>query len=138
MVLGALVDAGVPIEVLRQALGSLALEGVTLEAERVMRAGVSATKCHVLVHGTRPDAGPERADAVGEGAAPAGDAHDTRHEDRHTHAHGHGHSTIMDTSATPTSMATPTSTDTPTVMNTTTPGDLPTTMGIGRLPTSRR
>ena len=96
MVLGALVDAGVPIDVLRGALGSLALEGVTLDVERVMRAGVAATKFHVRVHGVRPDADPARADAVGDDAslapgAAAPHAHPHGHAHEHTHAHTHEH-----------------------------------------------
>ena len=47
MILGALIDAGLPLEELRAAVGSLALDGVTLEAERVDRAGVGATKFRV-------------------------------------------------------------------------------------------
>jgi pyridinium-3,5-bisthiocarboxylic acid mononucleotide nickel chelatase len=43
MVLGALLDAGVPLAELRQALGSLALD-VSVDAQRVSRAGVAATK----------------------------------------------------------------------------------------------
>lgn len=48
MVLGAFLDAGLPLADLRGALGSLALDGVEIHAERVLRAGVSATKCHVV------------------------------------------------------------------------------------------
>ena len=44
MVLGALLDAGLPLEELRRALGSLALDGASVSATRVLRAGVSATK----------------------------------------------------------------------------------------------
>lgn len=44
MIVGALLDAGVPLEALRGALGSLALEGHRIEAEPVTRAGVAATK----------------------------------------------------------------------------------------------
>ena len=47
MILGALIDAGLPLDQLRAAVGSLALDGVTLEAERVDRAGIGATKFHV-------------------------------------------------------------------------------------------
>src|SRR5438093_44669 len=39
MTLGALLDAGLPLDDLRAALGSLALDGVELSAERVLRAG---------------------------------------------------------------------------------------------------
>jgi uncharacterized protein (TIGR00299 family) protein len=48
MVLGALVDAGLPMARLKEALGSLAVDGYHVHAERVLRAGVSATK--FLVH----------------------------------------------------------------------------------------
>ncbi len=47
MVLGALIDAGLPLEDLRRALGSLALGNVELRAEKVLRAGVSGTKFSV-------------------------------------------------------------------------------------------
>jgi uncharacterized protein (TIGR00299 family) protein len=46
MVLGALLDAGVPLPELRKALGSLALD-VSVDAQRVSRAGVAATKFSV-------------------------------------------------------------------------------------------
>jgi uncharacterized protein (TIGR00299 family) protein len=47
MTLGALIDAGLPLTDLRQALGSLALGAVELRAEKVLRTGVSATKFSV-------------------------------------------------------------------------------------------
>ena len=47
MILGALLDAGLPIDDLRRALGSLAIDRETVWTERVIRAGVSATKFHV-------------------------------------------------------------------------------------------
>jgi pyridinium-3,5-bisthiocarboxylic acid mononucleotide nickel chelatase len=51
MVLGALLDAGLPFEGLKQALGSLALDGCDVSARRVVRAGVSATKFVVTENG---------------------------------------------------------------------------------------
>ncbi len=48
MILGALLDAGVPLEGLRAALGSLAIDGYDVAADRVLRAGVSATKFRVI------------------------------------------------------------------------------------------
>ena len=48
MILGALLDAGVPFEGLRAALGSLAIDGYDIAADRVLRAGVSATKFRVI------------------------------------------------------------------------------------------
>ena len=48
MTLGALLDAGLPLDELKRALGSLALEGVDVTATRVLRTGVSATQ--FIVH----------------------------------------------------------------------------------------
>lgn len=47
MILGALIDAGLPLEDLRRALGSLAVDRDMVWTERVSRAGVGATKLHV-------------------------------------------------------------------------------------------
>jgi hypothetical protein len=47
MILGALIDAGLPLDDVRRALGSLAVDRDALWTERVVRAGVSATKLHV-------------------------------------------------------------------------------------------
>jgi uncharacterized protein (TIGR00299 family) protein len=51
MTLGALIDAGLPLDDLRAALGSLTLGDVEVRAQRVLRAGVSATKFSVHEHG---------------------------------------------------------------------------------------
>jgi uncharacterized protein (TIGR00299 family) protein len=48
MVLGALLDAGLPLHELKRALGSLAVGGCDVEAAKVLRAGVSATKFRVV------------------------------------------------------------------------------------------
>ena len=48
MILGALIDAGLPLDDLTRALGSLAIAPDTVWTERVTRAGVSATKFRVL------------------------------------------------------------------------------------------
>ena len=62
MTLGALIDAGLPLDDLRAALGSLALGDVEVRAERVLRAGVSATKFSVHEQGhDAKDHGPDRA-----------------------------------------------------------------------------
>jgi len=52
MFLGALVDAGVPFELLQKAVADLNI-GATLELSRVTRAGISAAKIDVLVHGKK-------------------------------------------------------------------------------------
>jgi uncharacterized protein (TIGR00299 family) protein len=62
MVLGALLDAGLPLDDLRAALGSLAIEEASVSASRVLRAGVSATKFTVDMH-----------------------------DHHHSHSHGHTH-----------------------------------------------
>ena len=49
MTLGALVDAGLPLEVLRAELAKLSLSGYTLSSEKVRRSGLSATKVHVVL-----------------------------------------------------------------------------------------
>jgi uncharacterized protein (TIGR00299 family) protein len=78
MVLGALIDAGLPLDELRRALGSLAIEGAAVSAARVLRAGVSATKFLVEENGP---------------AAPhvPGDRRDHPHSHGHGHAHDHSH-----------------------------------------------
>src|SRR5689334_3919938 len=57
MLLGALVDAGVPLEALRHELAALSLAGYELRAERVLRAGITATKVDVVL---RDEVQPER------------------------------------------------------------------------------
>src|SRR5207249_41607 len=47
MLLGALLDAGLPLDDLKQALGSLAVSGYEIGATRVLRAGLSAVKFDV-------------------------------------------------------------------------------------------
>jgi pyridinium-3,5-bisthiocarboxylic acid mononucleotide nickel chelatase len=44
MILGALLDLGLPVDALKSALGTLAVDYADVTAERVSRAGVSATK----------------------------------------------------------------------------------------------
>ena len=73
MILGALLDAGLPLDALRGALGSLAIDDFEVTADRVLRAGVSATKFRLHEHGT-----------------PAAIAHSHDHAHHH-HAHDHDH-----------------------------------------------
>ncbi len=86
MVLGALLDLGLPLDALRTALGSLAIDHGTISAERVLRAGVSATKFRLL------EPVPARADAASRGhhthQSSSSDARD--HHQQHGH-HGHHH-----------------------------------------------
>jgi uncharacterized protein (TIGR00299 family) protein len=80
MLLGALLDAGVPLADLRRALGTLAVSADTIWTERVARAGLAATK--FCVRGEDP---------------PVDRAHDHHHHDddahhrHHAHPHTHDH-----------------------------------------------
>lgn len=47
MLLGALVGAGVPVEVMQQAIDAVAPEPITLRVEQVRRGGLAATRVHV-------------------------------------------------------------------------------------------
>ena len=76
MILGALIDAGLPLDQLRAAVGSLALDGVTLEAERVDRAGIGATKFRVR---------------GADGHRGHHDHHDHHDQEHHHPRRGHGH-----------------------------------------------
>ena len=69
MIIGALLDLGLPIGELRLALGSLAIDYGDVSAERVLRAGVAATKFRV--HEKKA-------------------AH-AAHDHGHSHVHDHGH-----------------------------------------------
>ncbi len=82
MLLGALLDAGLPLGELTHALGSLALSGYEIRADRVLRSGISATKLVVV------------------------ERHSHGHGD-HAHGHRHPHRSLaeicalIDTSALP-------------------------------------
>ena len=56
MILGALLDAGLPFDELKRALGSLAVEGWDVSVDRVVKTGVTATKFRV--HERVPVTGP--------------------------------------------------------------------------------
>ena len=81
MFLGALLDVGLPIDNLRTALGSLALDkdGWSIEAERVDRAGIAATKFRLHETGNVESAKPSNSDSV------HGHHHDSSHGRSHCH-----------------------------------------------------
>ena len=54
MLLGAMLDAGLPLEQLRRELAKLPLEGYSLTSRRVRRAGLVATQALVGVEGKQP------------------------------------------------------------------------------------
>ena len=86
MILGALLDAGLPIDDLRRALGSLGTESpkYTIAADRVSRAGVAATKFSV----------------VEEGGGHRHEDHDHHGRERgHPHGHGPHHHTVKEIGA---------------------------------------
>jgi hypothetical protein len=83
MTLGALIDAGLPIADLRQALGSLMVGGYHVHAAKVLRAGVSATKFSVHEHAHEGTSAP--------GTAAPSTSHDHVHSHDHAHSHDHVH-----------------------------------------------
>ena len=50
MILGALIDAGLPLAELKNALGSLGVEGWDVSADKVVKTGITATKFRVHEH----------------------------------------------------------------------------------------
>ena len=86
MILGALLDLGLPLEALRGALGSLALDYGTVASDRVLRAGVSATKFRLH------EAGREHVHSHEHGHS---HEHVHTHDDAHSHAHDHAHERLL-------------------------------------------
>ena len=70
MILGALLDAGLPFDELERALGSLAVEGWDVSVDRVVKTGVTATKFRVHEHSHTPS---------GTGIRDPGTAHQHKH-----------------------------------------------------------
>jgi uncharacterized protein (TIGR00299 family) protein len=82
MVLGALIDAGVKLEDVRRALGSLAISPAMVWTERVTRTGIAATKfCVKGEHGPLDHAHDHSRDH--------GHDHDHQHGNRHVHTESH-------------------------------------------------
>ena len=92
MLLGALLDAGVPLSVMQEATSALEL-GASLRVERVDRSGISATKVHVM----EGEVLAEAAGAAGEDEAAGGIEHQHSHthshhpQTQHLHRTGHAH-----------------------------------------------
>jgi uncharacterized protein (TIGR00299 family) protein len=70
MILGALVDAGVPFATLERELGGLGLAGYRMECSEVMKAGFRATKVHVHLDGYEEGPGYFRRLPTSEGHEP--------------------------------------------------------------------
>jgi pyridinium-3,5-bisthiocarboxylic acid mononucleotide nickel chelatase len=87
MIIGGLLDLGLPLDDLRSALGSLTVEYGSVTSERVLRAGVSATKFRVV----ESDHG--HAHSYDDGHAHShDDGQSHSHPHPHSHDHGHTHS----------------------------------------------
>src|SRR5215510_12251026 len=90
MFLGALVDAGVPLELLTRTVAALGVDA-RLEISRVERSGISATKLDVIAAGEKELPREEfwRQESP---ATPHSHPQDHEHEHAHAHSHPHNHS----------------------------------------------
>lgn len=88
MILGALVDAGVPFTTLERELSGLDLTGYRMECSEVMKAGFRATKVHVHLDGYEEGPGYFR-------RRPAPEGHE-QHPDAHGAARHRGLAEILD------------------------------------------
>ena len=91
MFLGVLADAGVPLSHLAEVTAALNV-GARLEARKVMRAGITATKVDVLTnaHSHEHSSGTEGPRDTGT-EAPHTHSHEHSHEHGHEHSHSHAH-----------------------------------------------
>jgi len=78
MLLGALLDAGLPQEALSAHLARLPLEGYRLDVRREKRLGIMATRAEVIIEGESPCHDHDH-----------GHGHDHPHKHEHDHAHAH-------------------------------------------------
>ncbi|WP_197414012.1 nickel pincer cofactor biosynthesis protein LarC [Terracidiphilus gabretensis] len=94
MFLGALVDAGVPLSHLAEVTAALHV-GARLEARKVMRAGITATKVDVVTDETAHSHEHEQVTGtkgLRDQGTEALHAHSHEHEHSHSDEHSHGHS----------------------------------------------
>jgi uncharacterized protein (TIGR00299 family) protein len=86
MFLGALVDAGVPSQLLEETVAALDI-GAKLEISRVVRSGITAAKVDVYVHGEKDLPREEYWERQGQHSRPdSGDGHEHEHHgDSHSH-----------------------------------------------------
>ncbi|HYM78307.1 MAG TPA: nickel pincer cofactor biosynthesis protein LarC [Candidatus Dormibacteraeota bacterium] len=96
MFLGALVDAGVPPQVLQDTVAALRV-GAKLEISRVVRSGISATKVDVWMDGEKDMpreeywAKQDVAGSVARALSPAESHHEHEHGHSHDRSHRHEH-----------------------------------------------
>jgi len=93
MFLGALIDAGVSLELLERTVAALNL-GARLEVSRVNRSGITATKVDVWVNG-------EKEGPAGSGAHSHSHEHSHEHTHDVVHAHPHASTSVPSRSGTP-------------------------------------
>jgi len=87
MVLGALIDAGIKLEDVRRALGSLAISPATVWTERVIRTGISATKFCVRGEHAPLDHAHDHDREHGHHHGPTNVVHTHGNEEKHHHVH---------------------------------------------------
>lgn len=90
MLLGALVDLGLPVEWLEAELARLPLGGYHLESSRVRRGGLVATRVEVVLD-ERQGSTQQRVGAPGDAHERETAEHEPRLETGHTHAGDHAH-----------------------------------------------
>ena len=95
MILGALLDAGLPFDELKRALGSLAVDGWDVSVDRVIKTGVTATKfrVHPLSLAQHSSASFSEVSPKRPSAAKA-DEHDHTHAGSGGASHAHGHHSL--------------------------------------------
>jgi uncharacterized protein (TIGR00299 family) protein len=100
MIVGALLDAGLPFEELKQALGSLAVEGWEVSADRVLKTGLTATKfrVHEHVHAHTHEPGHHHPPSLDTNQGTSFGETGHHHGDRsHSHSHSDGrHHSLKD------------------------------------------
>ena len=95
MILGALVDAGLPFDELKRALGSLAVDGWDVSVDRVIKTGVTATKFRVI----EPGAVAFGVDVASGFSRTGTHTHAGAASHTHAHSHSHGHHTLEEIEA---------------------------------------
>jgi hypothetical protein len=103
MLLGALIDAGVPLDDVRRALGSLTIAPDVVWTERVTRAGIAATKFCVRGEDATQQQIPAHAHAHAHADGQwhthsHSHEHGEGHDHHHDHAHDHPHRTLAEIS----------------------------------------
>lgn len=93
MMLGALIDLGLPLSSVRAELAKIAIGGYEIDTREVQRSGMRATKLAVVIGGEEvPAVEHEHSHAHGHAPDHSKDhSHPHEHEPAHDHVHDHGH-----------------------------------------------